>query len=122
MKRFLVIATLFASSGLFATPAITEKKPTFAPVTWVSSTPSDIITINNGIGGPIAIFIQVDARDMMGNPMEGINVKNCGTTSHVNAGSSAICYTTSANNPVSFSADGRSSDKFARGTYQVEQQ
>ena len=122
MKRFLVIATLFVSSGLFASPVITVKKPTFVPVTWASSNSSDVTTINNGVGGPIAIFIQVDARDLRSNPMAGINVKNCGVTTHVNAGSSVICYTSSASNPVSFSTDGRSSDKIASGTYQVEQQ
>lgn len=122
MKKFLAIATIIVSGSVFAAPVITVKKPNFAPVNWSSSNPSDIITINNGTGGPIAIFIQVQATDMSGNPVDGIDVKNCGKTTHVNAGSSAICYTMDASNPVSFSADGKPSDKIAYGMYQVEQQ
>lgn len=102
--------------------AMITKKVNFAPQQWKLLNPSQLITINNGSGGPIAIFIHVEATDLMENPMNGINVNNCGKTAHVDAGSSVVCYTDNALYPVSFSSDNKIPGKVAFGTYQVEQQ
>lgn len=122
MKNFLAIATLLISGCAFASSTMTVSKSSFPSVSWSSKDSTDVTTINNGSDAPIAIFIQVQGKDTSGNLNDGINIKNCGKISHVNAGSSVVCVNSDANNPVSFSADGTPENRYAYGIYQVKQQ
>lgn len=88
------------------------------PVNWVSHSSSEPVTINNGNGNSLTITINVAASTIPNVTVPGVNVKNCGQTKHIDAGSSAICTTHDAANPVSFASD---SQNTASGTYQVKQ-
>lgn len=81
---------------------------------WTSQTAADVITIQNGTGVNLAIQINVDANASR----TGINVNNCGTTTHINSGSVGICVTADARNPVSFVTD--NGNQPVSGTYIVQ--
>lgn len=86
-------------------------------VTWMSKGTSDVVTIQNGSGLPLMIQINVNGPVPTAG---GITIKNCGTTTSIKAGGSAICQSSDAENPVSFSSDSPSTP--ASGTYQVKKQ
>ena len=87
----------------------------FPLATWVSKSSNDAFTIQNGAGITIVVMITVNGV----SPNDpGVNVKNCGTTAHINAGSSAVCTTNDSANPVTLNSD---SAKPATGTYQIKQ-
>lgn len=120
----IVFAVLVSSASLAATkavitPAIPPPAATITPmsvfqsVNWTSKNPADVITIKNGNGLQLIISITVDQNSA------GLSIKNCGTTTALKAGGAAICKTSDAANPVSFSSDNAS--KPATGTYQVIQ-
>lgn len=100
-----------------ASPPAAVHKPSLPPVNWVSESFSDVVTIANGSGAALLIQITVAGSESAESP--GIKVNNCGTTKTIKAGSSAICTTSDAKNPVSFSSDATTP---ASGTYQIIQQ
>jgi hypothetical protein len=116
-KIFLITAALSASllTGI-NTYAAVDTQP-FPETGWISKSSTDPITIQNAQGLPIVIVIKVTG---IGSTVPGINVKNCGSTTHVDPGSSAICTTNASANPVTISSD--SSARPASGTYQIKQQ
>lgn len=75
---------------------------------------SDVITIQNGNGANIQVIITVDKTG------SGITVKNCGTTTKIEAGSTAICTTSDSVNPINFTAS--DPNRIASGTYQIKPQ
>lgn len=103
-----VISILYAQT--------TNTKTTFPLVNWVSNSSADVVTIENGEGVPLVIQITVTGN--ANSP--GIRIENCGKTDSIKAGSSAICTSTDAHNPVTFNSD--NSSKAATGTYQVTKQ
>jgi hypothetical protein len=92
-------------------------KATFPPSNWVSLGTNDTVTVQNGAGIAIVVFISVD-RVNVNSP--GINISNCGTTTHVDAGSSTVCSTHDSTNPITFSSE--KDGKRATGNYQVKQE
>lgn len=72
-------------------------------ISWVSKNSTDSVTIQNGTGIRIMVEITVKGGDK--NQFAGLNIKNCGITTHVDPGSSAICYSNDPNRPISFSSD-----------------
>lgn len=88
-----------------------------SPVPWISDSPNDVITIHNGTGANLSIFINIYNNEANNAP--GIFLQNCGDTAHVLAGSAVVCINNNSKNPVSFRSD---SDKPATGTYQITQQ
>lgn len=90
-----------------------------APITWLSKNSSDEITINNGNSNKLTITINVDKNINVPDSV-GINVKNCGNTTHIAGGSSGVCTTNDPANPVSFSSDSPSIE--ASGTYAIKQE
>lgn len=120
MKKILttlLMTGLLGNMIAYAQPGPTEKS-CFPPINWMSKTPSDIITIQNGNGVPI--FIVINVSNSGNSQAAGINVKNCGTTTNVKAGSSIVCNNNDANNPVTFVSDKTGIP--AVGTYQIQQQ
>jgi hypothetical protein len=92
-------------------PTNANNKPAFPPMNW--SAKADPIVIENSSGGSITIQISVDGNESS----PGIKLDNCGETTLIKAGSSAVCTNSDAKNPVSFtSAD---TSETATGTYQV---
>ena len=118
MKNILLISLIIGSSLVsqlcFAQPVVVTQKPSFPEINWVSKGLADTVTIQNGSSARLTININVSTA----TNAAGINIKNCGTINHVDAGSSAICITNDANNPVNFTSD--SQTKIAAGTYQIE--
>jgi hypothetical protein len=94
----------------------TADKTTFPVTEWISKDATDPVTIQNGAGTPILIVIHVTSPGANG---PGVNVKNCGTTTTIKAGSTTICDTSDAANPVTLTSD--SSSLSATGTYQIKQ-
>ena len=92
-------------------------KAGFPSSPWVSTGPDDNVSVQNGAGISIVVLINVD-RANANSP--GATIKNCGTTTHIAAGSSSICTTNDANNPITISSD--TSGKRASGSYQIKQQ
>lgn len=121
MKKILLILSILACTTVFADTVTPIKKPTFNPVSWSSPNASSEITIQNSAGRAIAILIAVDNISAMRPVVDGINVKNCSGTTHINPGSAAICYTSDPQNPVTFSADNKTGNG-ATGSYQIERQ
>lgn len=81
---------------------------------WSSKDNSDTVTVQNGTGLQLIISISVDKKGV------GINIKNCGTTNHIDAGSTAVCASRDPANPVNFSSD--TGEKEAMGTYEIKYQ
>jgi hypothetical protein len=96
----------------------------YPPVNWVSDGFNDEIIIHNGNADRLIIVIFVDkiplspAISNTSRTLPGINVRNCGRTSHVDAGSSVTCRTSDPLNPVIFHSD--TSGGRATGTYLIE--
>lgn len=112
----ILLLGLFSVNFSSAQQVVSDKG--FPMVTWVSKDPNDVMKIENGASTPILVVITVN-RDSQGN-LAGINIRNCAKTTHVDPGSSVICYNTDGNLPVSFNSD--SGLKGAAGTYQIKQQ
>ena len=127
MSYFCIIVLSFMRYAYAITPVVATLPTVGAPVKWTSINSSEETTINNGNGEMLTITIVVDKIPTLNpslpnslNPKSpGINVKNCGDTRHVDAGSSTVCTTKDAVNPVSFSSDSPT-DK-ASGTYTIKQ-
>lgn len=112
---FTLFGLLISPSLLFAQPPATE--PSAFPVTnWISKNSSDPVTIQNGAGTPMLIVINVAGGGSTQSP--GVNVKNCGSTAHINAGSSTLCETNDPTNPVTLTSDSGANP--ATGTYQLK--
>jgi hypothetical protein len=120
MKKLLIIsglALIYVAHLAYADMDAPYVDTGSFPVTkWYSKNANDEVVIKNGTGDMLTIFISVDDSDA-NNQLSGISVDNCGTTQHVDAGSSAICSTVDATNPVTFSSD---STNPASGTYQIK--
>lgn len=82
------------------------------PQKWISKSSNDTVTISNSTGLQVQVTIVVD------KPGSGINLKNCGNTSHVDAGSTVVCLSQDPNNQINFTSDSGSP---ATGTYQMKQ-
>lgn len=115
-RILIVLSTLSAATLLFAdAPGSSPGNPGSSSINWISRSNEDVITIQNGTSLSLIVTINV-ANDSEA----GVNVTNCGTTTHINPGSSAICSTSDAASPVNFVTDGY--NKAAQGTYQIRQQ
>lgn len=122
MNAIIRFALLFclATTALAQTIAVQPDA-----VKWISKNSTDTITINNGNGNILTISINVDKpappSTSSSSPatIPGVNLTNCGDTKHIDAGSSAVCTTKDASNPVSFSSD--SPTFAASGSYIITQ-
>lgn len=84
-------------------------------INWVSQDSSQEVTIQNGTAA--ALTVQINVIDNVSSDAPGINIKNCGTTTHADAGTTVICRTNDPHNPITFSSD--SPTVQATGTYQI---
>lgn len=111
MHKFIifVIACLFVTMG-YAQDS--SDNSTFPQTTWQSKDANDVVTIQNGAGLNIVILITVN------KGTSSVNVKNCGTVTKIEAGSSAVCTTNDDSNPVALSSDNAAQP--AGGTYQIK--
>lgn len=119
MKRLmLVLCALPLAMSLYAqevsVPTTIVNSP--SAISWVSKDTTDVVTINNGTGSPINVTITVMSDTA--KKLSGINIVNCGQTTHVDAGSSAICGSSDSNNPVKFNSDSPTDP--ASGTYEIK--
>lgn len=112
MKKLLIVALLLCGSAFAASDL---KKPNFAPVPWTSPDPMHGVKIDNSYNLQLKIFIAVEAEYP---DQGGVNITNCGSITHIDAGSSAVCLNRDGDHPVTFSSDG----KAARGVYEVDNQ
>jgi hypothetical protein len=108
----LLISAFLSNHSTFA--EITINNPTRI-VHWITKNSAQPITVQNGTGAYLIVVITVD--DLEPNS-PGIHIKNCGTTTHVDSGSSVICATRDSANPVTFVSD--TVNKTASGVYHVE--
>lgn len=120
---FILLCSIAIGSWLHAqtAPDQEQKPPTTASspvVSWISKTAGDMVTIENGTGATLNIVISVTTDPLSEDPA-GINLKNCGGTTHIGPGSSAVCITSDIDHPISFSSDKTTP---ATGTYQITQQ
>ncbi len=109
------LSTLFLLIGLSAYCMIVQADANFPLVRWMSSNQQDTITIENGNNMSIAVSITVDKST---SNSAGIIISNCGGTSSVSAGSTAVCYNNNGVTPITFSSE---SSNIATGSYQVSQ-
>lgn len=119
MKKLItVFLTVLAILPIitFAQPNVTESA-TFPIVNWTSKNTNDPVSIQNGAGTPILIQINVSGAQANANG-HGVSVRNCGTTTHINAGSSTICETNDNKNPVTLTSDDNNIP--VSGTYQIK--
>jgi hypothetical protein len=118
LSSVAVITFAQAPTTTIITPSQTVK--------WTSKNSSDVVTINNGSGNLLTITITVNkpaiAQTSPNSPsitFPGVNLTNCGNTTHIDAGSSGVCTTKDPSNPVSFNSD--SPTYMATGTYSIIQ-
>jgi hypothetical protein len=116
LQKMGVMLTITFGCMNFAWSQTPASSPSFPQANWVSKNSSDQFSIQNGAGTPIVIEINVGGS---GPNASGVNIKNCGETTHINAGSSTICSTNDSKNPVTLSSDGNNA---AYGTYQIKPQ
>ncbi len=113
MKKIVLMVSLLvsltASLLVYAQSDSSTDKGT--SISWSSKNSSDSVSIQNGAGIRLNIPITVDRGGA------GVNVKNCGTTSHIDPGSATMCSTNDPTNPVTLTAD--SATIPATGTYQI---
>ena len=109
ISLILIVAPCFAD-----TLPDSSQKPSFPLTKWLSKNPTDSVTIQNGAGLPIIILVSVDKNS------SSVSIKNCGTVTKIEAGSSAVCTTNDATNPVTINSD--SPNTPAIGEYQIKQQ
>lgn len=107
MKKTLCTILLLTSTTL----AHADNKTITPTINWVSKANSDAVNIANGSGLSLIVSINVNKNGA------GVNIKNCGSTTHIDAGSIAICSTSDADSQISFSSD--VPDKSASGSYQI---
>lgn len=126
MKNIVCILFIVFLSVVNVTFAVEQAlivSPSPVSVKWISKNSSDEITIHNGNGFRIMITINVDhavhGAQATGVNQLGVNIKNCGDTKHIDAGSSAVCITRDSANPVRFSSDSQS--HAVSGTYSINQ-
>jgi hypothetical protein len=121
MKK-MILLTLAASllnSVSYANQQITiGQKNKFSPFNWQSANTQEVISIVGDFNA--SVQIAVNNISYIGSKPTGINIKNCGNVTHVNAGSSVICAVWQGNPPISFSSDSDDSNTMATGVYQVE--
>jgi len=115
MLPVLLICSLVATS-VYADTTTVISNPTVPQIKWISKNSNDPFTIQNGAGIPLVITITVNPGPSVG--AVGVNVKNCGTTTHIDAGSATVCSTSDSNNPVTLTSD--SATMPATGTYQLK--
>ncbi|MEO8400511.1 MAG: hypothetical protein ABI597_01785 [Gammaproteobacteria bacterium] len=115
MKNILlaagILVALASTPYSFAQPE-TSDKILGSLTNWLSKDSTDLVSIQNGTGIHLVITITVNRGGA------GVSVKNCGTTTHIDAGSSTICSTNDAINPVTLSSESGTSP--ATGTYLVK--
>lgn len=106
MKKLLLLALVLGlNDSVYAVNIITAPQ-SFPPVAWTSKDPRDTVTIENGNNASIMINITVPRSTGAASSVErGINISNCGKTTFVKEGSSAICYNQNGSAPVNFSSD-----------------
>ena len=119
LKNLLLVSLMTTSMSLYAQITLEQPQPVASskPIPWASNGGSDKVTIENGNSANLNIVINVN--DDASSDPAGINVINCGDTSHIDAGSSAVCMTSDSKNPVIFNSD---KEYPATGTYQITQQ
>lgn len=112
----LMFISRFASAQVYVnTPGAANNLENRAgTVRWISGSANDVISFQNGTGALLVIQITVDNNQ----GRIGVNVSNCGTTTHINSGSTAICVTKDASNPVSFVTD--NANNLTSGVYSVQ--
>lgn len=129
MKKQAILALLatLAFGGAYADNNANVK---FGPHAFVSSNASQVITIQDANSDlqTYDVEIYVDFQGMTGGSTPpyirtatGVNVKNCGSVTHINAGSSALCQISSKNPVITFSSDSNDKDTVAWGTFQYNQ-
>lgn len=121
MKKLLnvliVVGLLLVSAYVYTqTVEVQAVKPWSNPVPWRADpgnpTPgNDTVTIQSGSGIHTEVQISVDHNST------GANLTNCGGTTHLSPGSSAICVTDSPTKPITIASDNLS--RPAVGTYQI---
>jgi hypothetical protein len=117
MKKIILgLISSILSAACFAqtTPLTEDQKISFPLTKWVSKNANDPITIQNGAGLPIVVLINLN------KDSSSVAIKNCGTVSKIDPGSSAVCTTTDAINPVTITSE--SASLAAEGDYQIKQQ
>lgn len=112
MKYSFLLFSLFFSILGYAQP---PEKSAFPLTNWVSKNSSEDVTIKNETGAPFDVVVTVINNTTSDAP--GANIKNCGSTTHLKAGSSVVCKVIDADHPVIISSD---SNEFATGTYQIK--
>lgn len=90
----------------------------FPMMSWSSKSPTDWVTIQNGNGAAIMVMITVSGSVADHTP--GINVRNCGKTTYLTPGSTAICLTNDDKNPIAFSSESALQNVIVSGTYQIK--
>lgn len=115
----LAIHQLAYSAIVYTPPDISTANPNAnqnnpQSIAWVSQSGDDVISFPNGTGATLVIQITVSSNANK----TGVNVTNCGTTTHIGSGSTATCVTRDASNPVSFVTDNAA--KSVSGYYVVQ--
>lgn len=125
-KSSMLVGFLLASLSLSTIAATNTVRSNFAPLNWTSANAKDVITVQNNVPNRVVKLQVFVSQISVGNnyPPPGVNIQNCGSTTHINPGSSAICDLTATpenKNPVvTFSSDSEDTLNPANGVYQVQ--
>lgn len=106
----LACAQVYVNSG----GASNNSNSNSSAIAWTSAGAGDVVSFQNGTGALLVIQITVDNNATK----TGVNITNCGSTTHINSGSTAICVTKDPSNPVSFVTDNPTNT--TSGVYSVQ--
>jgi hypothetical protein len=89
----------------------------FDNVRWTPNHLNDFLTIERPSDLSYCYAVQISPSRSEDRLM-GINIQNCGTIRHINAGPSAICFLTNKNPVITFSSD--KDNVASHGVYQLK--
>lgn len=131
MNFRIMISALITSALLITTAEAKEinakSQAKFAPQSWTSANKQDIVSIQdssdfNYSGGGITRAIQITAYAYLAGSQKlaGVYVQGCNKITHINPGTTILCYFNGTNKLIYLSADSDNNPNGAAGTFEIE--
>lgn len=120
IKSLILLGLTLLASATYAGQQIklsSASQTNFNPVQWTSANTQDYVGIEGPTEGSYFFSVQITASRGDHYPRTGVNVRNCGSITHINPGSTVICMLHTANPLIVFSSD--RNDLSASGDFQI---
>lgn len=105
IKNLTCLLLLLLSINSYADQHIKLSAKQFNPVSWKSNNNLDYVSVEGPANVEFFYAVQIHVDHSIGYPVAGINIHHCGAITHVNAGSTVICFLNKSNPALQFSSD-----------------